>query len=94
MPYDRIDTMNNTGYQAARAAVGLRGVRIHDLRHTFGQRLREAGVAAEDRAVLLGHAAEGMPQLYATSTIARLVDVANTVAQTRDRTTLLRVING
>jgi hypothetical protein len=29
MPYDRIDTMNNTGYQAARAAAGLGGVRIH-----------------------------------------------------------------
>ena len=94
MPYDRIDTMNNTGFQAARAAAGLGGVRIHDLRHTFGQRLREAGVPAEDRALLLGHATEDMPQHYATSTIARLVEVANKVTQTRDRTTLLRVING
>ena len=53
MPYDRIDTMNNTGYQTARAAAGLAGVRIHDLRHTFGQRLREAGVPQEDRALFL-----------------------------------------
>jgi len=94
MPYDRIDTMNNTGFQSARKAAGLAGVRIHDLRHTFGQRLREADVPAEDRALLLGHAVEGMPQHYSTSTIARLVDVANKVTQTRDRTTLLRVING
>ena len=94
MPYDRIDTMNNTGYQTARTAAGLAGVRIHDLRHTFGQRLREAGVPQEDRALLLGHAVEGMPQHYATSTIARLVDLANSVTQTTDRTTLLRVING
>ena len=94
MQYDRIDTMNNTGFQAARRAAGLAGVRIHDLRHTFGQRLREAGVEAEDRALLLGHAVEGMPQHYATATIARLVELANRVTTTRDRTTLLRVING
>ena len=94
MQYDRIETMNNTGFQAARKAAGLSAVRIHDLRHTFGQRLREAGVPAEDRALLLGHAVEGMPQHYATATIARLVELANKVAQTRDRTTLLRVING
>jgi len=43
MPYDRIATMNNTGYLTARSAAGLAGLRIHDLRHTFGQRLREAG---------------------------------------------------
>lgn len=94
MQYDRVDTMNNTGFQSARKAAGLPGVRVHDLRHTFGQRLREAGVSAEDRALLLGHAAEDMPQHYASSTIARLVELANRVADTRDRTTLLRVING
>ena len=68
---------------------------MHDLRHTFGQRLREAGVQAEDRALLLGHALEGMPQHYcATATIARLVALANKVTETRDHVTLLRVING
>jgi hypothetical protein len=35
-----------------------------------------------------------MPQHYATATVARLVDVANRVFETRDRTTLLRVANG
>jgi len=69
-------------------------VRVHDLRHTFGQRLRDAGVAEEDRALLLGHAIQGMPQHYATATIARLVEAANKVQETRDRTTLLRVVNG
>jgi integrase len=94
MSYDRIETMNNTGFQAARRAAGLGGVRVHDLRHTFGQRLREAGVQAEDRALLLGHALEGMPQHYATATIARLVALANKTRETSDHVTLLRVING
>ena len=94
MEYHRIGTMNNNGWQQARKAVGLQQVRIHDLRHTFGQRLRDAGVSEEDRALLLGHTIDGMPQHYATATVARLVETANRVTQTRDRTTLLRVVNG
>ena len=90
---DRIETMNNTGFRAARKAAGLAGVRVHDLRHRFGQRLREAGVQAEDRALLLGHALEGMPQHYAKARIARLVALAK-VTETRVHVTLLRVING
>ena len=94
MPYRRVQTMNNTAFQAAREAAGLAKVRVHDLRHTFGQRLRDAGVSEEDRALLLGHVIDGMPQHYASATVARLVEAANQVAQTIDRTTLLRVVNG
>jgi integrase len=54
-------------------------VREHDLRHTFGQRLRDAGVSEEDRALQLGHAIEGVPRHYATATVARLVEAANSV---------------
>jgi integrase len=90
----RVGTINSAAFQKARADVGLSMVRVHDLRHTFGQRLREAGTSEEDRALLLGHAVEGMPQLYATATIARLTEVANSVLTTRDRTTLLRLVNG
>lgn len=94
MKYRRVETMNNTAFQSAREAAGLGQVRVHDLRHTFAQRLRDAGVPEEDRAALLGHAIEGMAQHYATSTVARLVEVANRVSETRDRMTLLRVVNG
>lgn len=94
MDYKPVATMNNTAFQNARAAAGLERMRVHDLRHTFGQRLRDAGVPEEDRALLLGHAIDGMPQHYATATIARLVEMANKVKETFDRTTLLRVVNG
>jgi hypothetical protein len=60
----------------------------------FGRRLRETGVTEEDRASLLGHAITGMTQHYATATIACLVEAANKVRETHDRTTLLRVVNG
>jgi integrase len=94
MEYHRVGTQNNTAFQSARKDAKLAKFRIHDARHTFGQRLRDAGVSEEDRALLLGHAIEGMPQHYASATVARLVEAANKVARTRDRTTLLRVANG
>ena len=43
----RINTMNNSGWQEARRDVGLPLVRVHDLRHSFGCRLRAAGVSVE-----------------------------------------------
>lgn len=93
MAWAPIDSINNTDYQAARTAAGLADVRVHDLRHTYGQRLRDAGVAEEDRALLLGHAIVGMPQHYATATIARLVEAASKVSETRDWMTVLRIVN-
>lgn len=90
----RVGTMNNSAFQKARADVGLGGVRVHDLRHTFGQRLRDAGVTEEDRALLLGHAVQGMPQHYAAATVERLLEAANSVLTTRDHTMVLRVVNG
>lgn len=38
-----------------RAPEGFRTVRVHDLKHTYGRRLRAAGVSFEDRQDLLGH---------------------------------------
>jgi len=90
----RIATQNNSAFQKARADVDLSQVRVHDLRHTFGQRLRDAGVQEEDRALLLGHAVQGMPQHYATATLERILDAANSVLKTRDRTMVLRIANG
>lgn len=54
MPYWPAHTMNNTAFQNARRKARLGRRRVHDLRHTFGQRLRDAGVSEEDRALLLG----------------------------------------
>src|SRR4029079_18389518 len=50
-----IETMNNNGWQEARKRVWLTQVRMHDLKHTFGRRLRAAGGSFEDRQDLLGH---------------------------------------
>lgn len=51
---NRLDRMNNRAWRKARMVAGLTDVRVHDLRHTFGMRLRAAGVSFEDRQDLLG----------------------------------------
>src|SRR5689334_14357929 len=40
-----IGYMLNTGWREAREKAGLPLVRVHDLKHTFGRRLRAAGVS-------------------------------------------------
>src|SRR5262245_6990441 len=90
----RVETMNNNGWQRARRTAGLCDVRVHDLRHTFGTRLRAAGVHEEDRCALLGHALRTMPQLYASADVERLVALANRVLERRRTHTILRVANG
>ena len=87
----RIGTMNNTGWQQARRDAGLPLVRVHDLRHSFACRLRAAGVSAEDREVLLGHANHSMAGHYASADVGRLVDQANLILNRCGTQTLLRV---
>ena len=86
--------MNNGGWQRARHAAKLDGVRVHDLRHTYASRLRLAGVSQEDRAALLGHGARSMPEHYAAGDIGRLITLANQVLDRQGTRTLLRVVNG
>ena len=50
-----VTRMLNGAWQRARERVGLARVRVHDLKHTFGHRLRACGVSFEDRQDLLGH---------------------------------------
>lgn len=49
-----ITRMLNSAWMRAREKAGLQQVRVHDLKHTFGRRLRAAGVRFEDRQDLLG----------------------------------------
>lgn len=90
----RVGTMNNNGWQHARAKVGLEDVRIHDLRHTYASRLRLAGVPQEDRNALMGHKSASIPEHYASADIGRLIELSNKVLDRQGTRTLLRVVNG
>ena len=62
--------------------------RVHDLRHTFGHRLRAAGVGFEDRQDLLGHKSDRITTHYSAPDIARLIEAAESVCKRRPNTVL------
>lgn len=83
----------NSGWKAARrrAALryehelgrpcprGFRCIRVHDLKHSLGFRLRVAGVSFEDRKLLLGHKAQHITTHYSAPEIGALIQAAEKV---------------
>jgi integrase len=102
------DSINNSAWRKARsrAAVkwgeetgeeahpGFARVRVHDLKHTFGRRLRAAGVPLETRKVLLGHTNGDITSHYSAVEIGELIAAAERALATRSTPTLLRVKTG
>ncbi len=84
----KILRIHNWGWKLARARASLPSVRVHDLRHTFGHRLRAAGVSFEDRQDLLGHKSERMTTHYSAPDISRLIEAAEKVCERRPNTVL------
>jgi integrase len=65
------------------AMPGLANVRDHDLKHTFGRRLRAAGVSLETRKVLLGHKNGDITSHYSAAEIDELLKAANRVCRVK-----------
>ncbi len=80
--------MSSTAWKNARRRVGLPQVRIHDLKHTFGFRLRAARVSFEDRQDLLGHKSNRITTHYSAPDMQRLLESANKVCERRESTVL------
>ena len=78
----RLSRMLTTAWKKARQRVGLPQVRVHDLKHTFGRRLRAANVSLETRKVLLGHASGDITTHYSAAELSELLDA---VAKIVDR---------
>jgi len=75
MRYRRIETMNNSGWQRARRECdsgGLADLHVHDLRHTVGMRLREAGVPESTTADILWHSNPTMTRHYSVAQVVEL----------------------
>ena len=79
----RLGRMNNKAWRKARSEAGLRDVRVHDLRHTFANRLRYAGVSLEDRQDLLGHHAGRITTHYSKVEIERLIEAVETLCDAK-----------
>lgn len=76
-----VTRMLNTAWRKARKRVGLPHLRVHDLKHTFGRRLRAAGVNYEDRQDLLGHKSARITTHYSAAETRDLLAAANKVCQ-------------
>ena len=68
----------------------LRNVGIHNLKHTYGARLRAAGVPEEDRNFLTGHKGKmSMTTYYSAPELKKMLEYSNRVCQQNDHLVLL-----
>lgn len=100
-PYigDKVTRMYNSAWKNARKKAangyvkafgkecpeGFRKIRIHDLKHTFGYRLRSAGVSHEDRQDLLGHKSGSITTHYSVAEKKNLIKAANAACDNDSR---------
>lgn len=75
-----------TTRRRARTEAGLPQVRVHDLKHTFGRRLRAAGVSFEDRQDLLGQRSGRVTTHYSAVELESLIAAAERVCGENSRT--------
>jgi len=77
-----IKRINNSAWKRIRRKVNIL-VRVHDLKHTFGRRLRACGVSFEDRQDLLGHKSGRITTHYSAAEIGNLIAAANKVCRAK-----------
>ena len=91
-PPESVQTMNNTAWQKWRERCGLgdydeegkfHGMHVHDLRHTVGMRLREAGVPEDTRADVLWHTRGSMTRHYSAGTVKATYDALELITDER-----------
>jgi integrase len=101
-----IQRMNDSAWRKARARAaklwqeenlrpahpGYASIRVHDLKHTFGRRLRAAGVTEEDRKALLGHKNGSITSHYSGAELGKLIETANMVSATDSRGPVLTIL--
>lgn len=78
----QLTKMNNTAWRNARTKAGLEMLRVHDLKHTYGRRLRAVGVQLEDRQDLLGHKSSKITSHYSGAQLENLIEASNKIVNT------------
>ncbi len=91
--------MYNSGWKSARKKAaenyakdhgeavcwGFANLRVHDLKHTFGRRLRAVGIPLETRKVLLGHRNGDITSHYSAPEIEELLEAVNKICEASSR---------
>lgn len=88
----RLARILSTGWLTAHVRANLAHVRVHDLKQTFGRRLRSAGVNFEDRQDLLGHRSARITTHYSSGEIQNLYDAANKVCEKQQSSLVLTLL--
>lgn len=84
--HDPVDTrrrlyrINNSGWESALETAGLK-MRVHDLRHTFGERAADAGIPLDIRRSLLGHEHRDITLHYSSPGLVRLMAEAERIVR-------------
>lgn len=86
-----IKRINNTGWKKARSQTGI-PVRVHDLKHTLGRRLRAAGVSLQDCQDLLGHKSQRITAHYTVAEVENLFRAVNRIGEARKSGRLLTLL--
>jgi integrase len=73
--------INGHAWRKARKRANLCQCRVHDLRHTFGRRLRAAGVSFENRQDLLGHKSNRITDHYCKAEIEELQEAVDKISR-------------
>jgi hypothetical protein len=90
----RIDSMNNTGWQNAPRPWAGANAGSRPAPHRSPAACALPACQPRDRAALLGHAEHSMSQHYASADVDRLLKLANLVPHRAETRTVLRVANG
>ena len=91
-----LSRMNGTAFRKARRRAtkklpNLKNVGVHNLKHTYGARLRVAGVPEEDRNFLTGHKGRmSMTTYYSVPELTKMLEYSNRVCKQNDKLILLK----
>lgn len=87
-----LSRMLNSAWLNARAKAHLPQLRVHDLKHTFGRRLRAANVSYEDRQDLLGHKSQRITTHYSSAELANLIAAVNAIEKQKSGTSVFTLL--
>ena len=71
---------------------GFHSFRAHDLKHTFGRRLRAVGTRLEDRQALLGHTNGSVTTHYSAADLSNLLAEVEKLAHTTEEAPVVALL--
>ena len=87
-----LQSMLRKSWRRAREESGMPQLRVHDLRHTFGRRLRAVGVSFEDRQDLLGHKSSRITTHYSAAELDNLYVAVNRLSEVKGSSPALLLV--